>query len=344
MSFLDNNDIKNGLDHFINMNDIEKKFIQQYIRSSYNLVYYAYKKKYKPLQKMIRHMFDNAPVLQHPIILYRGIDNSYKCNIEMSMPYIFSTSFSKKVAQDFMYGSKCCLFEIHVPKGTKFLTYNTNNIYADQNDKQVVDKNFFKKYDLPIKEYPKSSTNLNTHSRYENEIVSGNFYQEVILQGGDFKLIEKNDNKYVVEFIEREINFDNKIPDCIKELLKFQKDSWCYLENYKLASGTISQNDYNKDFLKNAKKNITNPCFKNSKKLKSTDNYSKGIIIEDEYMYTIMCFLKHGKYTAFINDKGKHMIYSDYRGIYTTAFSKKNTEKIISIEILDETQKKILYL
>lgn len=305
MDFYNNNDIRNGIKHFHNLSKFEKNFLYMYLESSYNLIYYAYIKQYKPLQKMFQHLFDNAPVFNQSITLYRGIDSKFK-DVELFVNYPISTSFNINTSEEFS-GDPCCIFEINVPKGSKFLTYDFLNYESSLND-DTISEEFYT---------TKSNTNTNTDINNENYVFpntkDGNPYGEIILQGG--YLIQRNTkiykNKTIIEvdYVEQPLNFSTKLPKRVEETAKIASKSFCHIPKHKYAAGVLSEKKYSENIVDNIWKNFKSPCFKNTLKLYGNYGFSGFIARYKKYFQIFTILPKKYKNSKIRLNKNNNVLY-----------------------------------
>lgn len=82
---------------------------EKYIQQVYNSV------------KLIDQAFKNAPPLTQDVVTFRGIKSSYEIEGEFVEKAYTSSTVDLSIALEFNGNSKCCIFKIHVSKGTRVL-------------------------------------------------------------------------------------------------------------------------------------------------------------------------------------------------------------------------------
>jgi hypothetical protein len=82
---------------------------EKYIQQVYNSV------------KLIDQAFKNAPPLTQDVVTFRGIKSSYEIESEFIEKAYTSSTVDLSIALEFNNNSKCCIFKIHVSKGTRVL-------------------------------------------------------------------------------------------------------------------------------------------------------------------------------------------------------------------------------
>lgn len=82
---------------------------EKYVQQVYNSV------------KLIDNAFKNAPPLTQDVTTFRGIRSSYQIESDFIEKAYTSSSVDLSVAMEFNNKSKCCIFKILVPKGTRVL-------------------------------------------------------------------------------------------------------------------------------------------------------------------------------------------------------------------------------
>jgi hypothetical protein len=115
--------------------------------------------------KLLDIAFLNAPPLKHDIVLYRGIHlyNYLHTNLNFIDKGYLSTSLDINIAHKFNHykKTKCCLFEIHIPKGTRILPLTPFSHFTKEyevllprnGEFQLVKNNFTPKKNTTIVKY-----------------------------------------------------------------------------------------------------------------------------------------------------------------------------------------------
>jgi hypothetical protein len=110
--------IKQNIEYSIKLSRFEKELIEFYWSDSVHVL--AIHKNMKILNPVLTKIFNNAPALTQDITVYRGVSAGDTTSTLTKLTNLTSTSLNIDVAYDFRY-TKCCLFKILLPKGTKFI-------------------------------------------------------------------------------------------------------------------------------------------------------------------------------------------------------------------------------
>jgi hypothetical protein len=91
----------------------------------------------KSANKLLK-MIKNAPSLPIKVTLFRGIPNIYPNGNILVCPYLSSTSFNKRVAEEFVTSkseedSTCCIYILNIPADSKCLLLGLRNHYEWDN-------------------------------------------------------------------------------------------------------------------------------------------------------------------------------------------------------------------
>lgn len=81
---------------------------------------------------ILDEIFRGIPPLKHNIVLWRGSRMKTGIPDHFTDKGFMSTSIDRDIALDYNKVSKCCLFEIHVPKGTKVIPLGTCSGSSDE--------------------------------------------------------------------------------------------------------------------------------------------------------------------------------------------------------------------
>jgi len=122
------NEFKPQIKYVNELSKDTKKAIQYYTDDGYdkinNYLRYGGDKYVQQVYnsvKLIDQAFKNAPPLTQDVITFRGIRSSYQIEGDFTEKAYTSSTVDLSVALEFNNNNKCCIFKIHISKGTRVL-------------------------------------------------------------------------------------------------------------------------------------------------------------------------------------------------------------------------------